>query len=120
MSTSISQYCSFRHGNIQHGFCRVNYVSSHLSEHPVFSITNTLSFHYEHPVFFLPSRVLNEKVRRNVTFPFCPLIGLQKKLSFNFTSKNLLRYKSNVLRFLQVAVLTIFIIRIKSFDLNSE
>ncbi len=61
-------YCSCR-SYILRDPVRVNYVSSRLSEHPVFSITNALSFRYEHPVFFLPSGVRNEKVIRFIPYP---------------------------------------------------
>ncbi len=48
---------------------RVNYVSHHPFRTPCFSIPNTVSFHSEHHVFFLPRGVRNEKVVRSVTFP---------------------------------------------------
>jgi hypothetical protein len=58
---------------------------------------NTLSFHYEHPVFFLLPGVRNEKVVRNVVFPLYRLsfflyfykylsISDQPSISYNMDS----------------------------------
>jgi hypothetical protein len=66
---------------------RVTYVSYHPFRTPCLSITNTLSFHYEHPVFFLPSGVRNEKVVRNVNFP---LFYLENYGSFQIRAQSLI------------------------------